>query len=382
MALINTAVGTANIEQKRVVVDMKDALGYLQPSANPLVVLTKKINTQSTHNYKYEWMANNVDVRWVAAGATATANAVTVVLKAGQGANVAVGDLLKLVKSGEVMKVTAVATDTLTVVRTIGGVGGAVALAVDDAILIVGNASMQGSGAPSENIAGVTPYFNYTQIFKTAFSVTGTLNKTKLYGEAELARLRRNAGIRHAKSIEYAILFGQKSLDTSGAQPITTTEGIYTTLQGNPNNVTKAKAAVTTADMMKFCENIFTYGSSERTCLCSPDILSWFADNATTKLQFVQSDMDKTFGLNITRYMTPHGVLNLILHPLLVTGYSGIMMALDMGDIAYRPLEGRDTVLKTNIQNNDEDGERDMYITEAGVQIELALKHGIFTITA
>jgi hypothetical protein len=182
--------------------------------------------------------------------------------------------------------------------------------------------------------------------------------------------------------MEYAFLFGAKSINTGGAQPLTTTEGILSTLKDCANNVTKTYTAAVTKDVLTFCEKLFVNGSSERTCFCSPDVLSWFADNANQKLSFVQSSNDKTFGLNITKYVTPHGVLNLILHPLLVSGYAGYLVALDLEDLYFRPLQGRDTQLKTNIQAPDEDGERDMYITEAGVQIDMVLKHGIFTFTS
>lgn len=381
-AISATAVGNKGILANRIVIDMADTIGFLEPSANPLVVLTKKLNTKACSNPKYEWMDNDLDVRWSSAGANANADATTIVVATGEGKYFTPGDLFKFVKTGEIIQVSTVTTDTLTVVRNIGSVAAtAAAITKDDKFLIIGNASMQGSGAPAENVVGVTPYYNYTQIFKTAFSTTNTLEATQLYGMKELARLRKMAGIRHAKSMEYAFLFGGKSLNTAGAQNLTTTEGIVTSLANCANNDTKTWNAATVGDLLKFCENIFTYGGSERTCLCSPDVLSWFAEKAGDKLHLVQSDMDKTFGLNITKYMTPHGVLNLVLHPLLVNGYGGYMIALDMGDLYYRPLQGRDTKLKTNVQLPDEDGQRDMYITEAGVQLDMVLKHGIFTFT-
>ena len=52
-----------------------------------------------------------------------------------------------------------------------------------------------------------------------------------------------------------------------------------------------------------------------------------------------------------------------------------------MEEVSYRPLTGRDTQLVTNIQAADEDGERDMYITEAGVQVKLPRKHGLIKLS-
>lgn len=383
-AIINTAVGNSKIEAKRIVVDMSETIAFLEPSANPLVVLTKKLNTQVCHQPKFEWMDNNTDVRWTATSGAVTNVATTVPVTAGTGQYFAVDDLAKDVATGEVFRVTAVATDNLTVVRGVGNGGSGIAMGSGDKILIVGNSSMQGSGAPAEKVVGVTPAYNYTQIFKTAFSITNTLDATTLYGMKELARLRKMAGIKHAKDLEYSFLFGTKNMDTSGAQPVSTTEGIMTTLASNPNNASIPKTdadGVAQGKLMTFCEKIFTYGGDTRTCLCSPDVLSWFATLANNKVQLIQSDNDKTLGLNVTRYATPHGILNLVLHPLLVQGYSGKLVALSTEDLYYRPLQGRDTKLSTNVQAPDEDGERDMYLTEAGVELRLQLKHGILSLT-
>ena len=381
MAIKDTAVGYSNIEQKRLVVDMSNEIAFLEPSATPLVVLTKKLNTSPASNAKYEWMDNGVEVRWTTTAATALKGATEIVVATGTGKYFTADDIIRNVTTGEVMKVTSISTDTLTVTRGIGATEG-VAVGSGDKILIIGNASMQGSGAPAENIVGVTPYYNYTQIFKTAFSTTNTLNAVSQYGMNELARLRKQAGIRHAKSMEYAFLFGKKSLNTSGAQPVSTTEGIMTTLAGNANNKSVAKADVKEADLMTFCQNVFTYGGDTRTALASPDMLAWFASLAGSKLQVIQSDNDTTYGLNVSKYLTPFGILNLVMHPLLVNGYANTLVALATEDLYYKPLKGRDTKLMTNVQSPDEDGQRDMYLTEAGIELRLPLKHGIFTITA
>ena len=56
-------------------------------------------------------------------------------------------------------------------------------------------------------------------------------------------------------------------------------------------------------------------------------------------------------------------------------------MAVDMSNVAYRPLVGngisRDTFIETNIQNNDVDGRKDQIITEAGLEISLPETHAV-----
>lgn len=56
MSIVNRARGTANTEQKRIVLDMSEKISMLRPSSAPLLVLTKKLDTNSCHNYKFEWI--------------------------------------------------------------------------------------------------------------------------------------------------------------------------------------------------------------------------------------------------------------------------------------------------------------------------------------
>jgi hypothetical protein len=382
MALTDTARGTANILSDRVAVNMSDKISMLEPEASPLLVLTKKLGNKTTSNYKFEWMEQDPMARWVSANTVSdiAADATTLPLQTDEGANVAVNDIIKVVRTGEILRVTDISTDSLTVTRGYGTTAGAV-IKDDDKILIIGNALMQGSGSPAEKYNTPTPLYNYTQIFKTPFSITGTLENTKLIGGEELARERLIAGIEHAKSIEYALLFGERKLDTTGAQPLSTTAGVVTFLTGTDNVSTVAKADLVEADFETFCEEVFTYGSGEKVMFACPYMITKINTWAKGKLEIVQADKDKTYGLNIVKYMTPHGTLDIVKHPLFVQGYAGYNLVLDLDELSYRPLQNRDTKLQTNIQDNDEDGERDQYITESGLELRMPKKHGMFIVT-
>jgi hypothetical protein len=174
-------------------------------------------------------------------------------------------------------------------------------------------------------------------------------------------------------------MFGERKLDVAGGQPVTTTAGVVKFLQGTDNVTTKSLATIVEKDVLDWCEELFKYGSDQRLFLCSPSWLSLFSTWAEGKLQVEQGET--TFGLSIMRYHTPHGDLLLTRHPLFVEGYSGYGIALDMAQLKYGPLEGRDTKFQTNIQNNDEDGERDQYITETGLELRQPKMHGMFILS-
>lgn len=384
-ALANTARGVNNILSNRIAIDMANDIALLKPRVNPLTVITKKLNTKSCNSYKFEWMEDDIMARWTSCPAGAASGAATVALNAGDGALVAVGDILKNPATGELVRVTAIAVDSLTVTRGYGETATA-AIAAGQKLLVVANAIMQGDVAPAEKYLQPTAVYNYTQIFKTPFSVTNTLDATKLYGGAELARLRSRKGVEHAMSLEYAMLFGERKFDTSGAQPLSTTAGVIKFLTGTPNAKSVSRATANTAALQQaaldsWCETLFTYGSPTKTWFCAPSIITWVNQIAQSKVQVINADNDKTFGLDIIKYQSPHGTLNIVMHPLLINGYTDFAFALDLDSVSYRPLKGRDTKLLPNVQNNDEDGVRDMYLTEAGLELKLPASHGILKLT-
>ena len=72
-----------------------------------------------------------------------------------------------------------------------------------------------------------------------------------------------------------------------------------------------------------------------------------------------------------------HGELNLIAHPLFGGVFGKMGVVLDLDNVAWRPLKGRDTHLNTNIQPNDADYYLDEYLTEGGFMLKLPQTHGI-----
>ena len=174
-------------------------------------------------------------------------------------------------------------------------------------------------------------------------------------------------------------MFGERSIDLTGAQPRTTTGGVLESLNSTPNKLEKTLATVTQDDMDGFIQKVMNYGSQSKLFLVSPSILGLFTKWAKDKLMVTSNETK--FGMNVLTYVSPYGELKMVKHPLLVDGYDGLGIVLDMDQVSYRPLTGRDTKLLTNIQEADEDGERDMYLTEAGVQVKLPKMHGIVKLT-
>jgi hypothetical protein len=80
------------------------------------------------------------------------------------------------------------------------------------------------------------------------------------------------------------------------------------------------------------------------------------------------------------KYVSPFGILNIVYDPMLEGAiYGGYAAILDPENIAYRPLKGRDTSLRRNIQAPDVDGITHEYLTEAGLQVKSPKTHALLT---
>ena len=71
--------------------------------------------------------------------------------------------------------------------------------------------------------------------------------------------------------------------------------------------------------------------------------------------------------------------MKVIYDPLLEGSYNGYGFVLDPENIRYAYLDGRDTKLYTDIQDNDIDGVIDEYLTECSLELRLPKTHMMIT---
>jgi hypothetical protein len=99
---------------------------------------------------------------------------------------------------------------------------------------------------------------------------------------------------------------------------------------------------------------------------------------------------DDTFGVKVLNFQTNLGELKIVPHRLLDDAgsvYSGYAIAVDFASQAIStsylngdgPGGGRDTHVKTNIQETDRDGQKDQILTECGLQVGLPETGGVAT---
>jgi len=301
------------------------------------------------------------------------------------------GVILVAATTGEVMRVTTSAVnsgdDTLqdvNVVRNVGLPTGGTALSIahNDSLFIAGFAAAEGAATPTPISFDASVATNYTQIFRTAFSVTNTLNATYLRTGNKEDEQRTKALKMHMSDIERAMIFGKKTETDGGtAAPLRTTGGLIEAI----SNVKDAKTdyatvngngVITEAEFdLLLIEEIFKYGSNQKIAFVGPRVANLLQQIGKNRFQPTQ--VQGTYGVNVTRYQTFAGDLLVHLHPQFrqLPHMRDSMLVVDFPDLEYRYLDGRDTQLLENRQNNDEDLVKHEYLSECGLELKQDLTH-------
>ncbi len=381
---------TLGIEQSQRIPDVDDKIFILEPGESPLTAFLTQIGKmgdgggkfkgqalqkRTVYNPEFTEFEDQYSGIWAqinnSGGYLATDTALIV---SNPGASIFTKyDLVKVVRTGEIMRITSVnySTNTITVTRGAGATAAA-AINNNDWLHNIGPSYEEGSKSGDSNTTKLVKVTNFTQIFKTKFGVTLTENATKLYPSgdpgADLKYQRAKNGIEQAKRIERAYWFGEKKEITGPeGKPLRFSGGILEQINTVGNVDDQASSALTETNWRIFWRYYaFKNGSSEKLFFCGNLILGYIEGFAAGRLQ-VRPD-DKTYGVKTRQYQSPFGVLNIVRHPMFDNQYTGIGAVVDLDTLKHAVLNGRDTTLQTNIQDPDADEESDQYLTECGLQ--------------
>jgi len=357
---------TFDIDRERRDIDVSKKIFELQPDETPFIVVLSKARKQPAQSAEVVWWEDDLYPKWdkVVGAQTDTDTRIEV-----QTASIfAVHDVVKVPRTGEVMLVTAVGSNYIDVIRGYG-VTAAAAINDQDWLLIIGNAMAERSSVPAERLGQPTKLVNYAQIFRTPYSVSGTvMAERQVTTEQERDRLSRKKAIEHRIDLERAFLFGEKKEDAVNKRRMA--GGVLSFIQ---TNVYDAGGTLTEQEFEQFCEMGFAYGSTRKLLVCSARVITAINGFAAGKLETVSGD--DTYGLRIKRYMSAHGDVDIVRSRALEKAYDGYALLLDMENIVYRPL--RDTTLRRNIQNPGDDEVKDEYFTEATIEVHLEKTHAV-----
>lgn len=373
---------TVGVQQSRRTVEMMDQIFQYDANATPtLAVLSKRAPTAVSGSPKYQHLEDQPLPVTTTFNGSQNATATSIPVAAGTGVYFRNGDLVlfptaaSIAAPGEVVLVTNVATDTLTVTRNYNGDGiNGGAVTSGDNLQIIGNINAEFAGARTIKTTTEAVQTNFTQIIRTPFAASNTLIASNLYGGNELTYQRRKFATQHALEAERTILWGKSSEVTATATR--STAGFFSLVT---SNVVNANGTLTWPTVETLFEKVFRYGSNNKLFIVSRRIASQL--DLISEGRLVTNNGDTAYGVNIGRLNTTHGQLMTAVHDQFVNDWAGYGIVVDLENIRLRYMarDGRNRMgmLRTNIQANDADGEEDEYLSEIGLQLMLESAHGI-----
>lgn len=363
--------------------NFRETILWRQPNGQaPLTALLSKMGEETTDDPEFSWWEEQLDSVRVQETTGLAANAGSTTLSASGGGlyNLVVGDLLLVEKAdqatydNEIVEVTAIASDTSATISRSAANSTLAAIPANAYLTKIGNVFAEGTSAPASSTRNPTKLLNYTQIFKTTYSITNTAKNTRTRTGNPVDTDKKRKMFDHSIAMEWAFLFGQKYETTgSNGKPKRYTGGLR---QFISTNKTVFATTPTITTVLNALYPVFNYNSeagTERIAFVGNGALNalnlMIANATNVRVNWSQSIT--YFGMKFQTLELPQGTIYLKSHPLLNTHarYTNSMFVLDPTCLKYRCLKGRDTKFYDQIQAPDADTEIGQWLTECGLEV-------------
>lgn len=264
-------------------------------------------------NIKHEWMEKSLGPRVTAlAAAVSNTTTVTFTLASGGTSVVAAGDVLRFERTtgesySELVKVAAVATATVTVVRGHGG-STKCPLAADAVAVIAYSPKLQGTSAGDDDASDVSLQHNYTQIFARTAKVTRTAQAVRHHGIENALNFTVAEHLDTlARFLNNSVIYGRRVSSSSSAIPTEMGGLLYFIDNVAGNRTTAGATAITSAKLNQVIEDIIIDGGRPDTILCNTNqarrISSWNSSSVMTTLE------DTRTGSYVQEFVSELGML-------------------------------------------------------------------------
>lgn len=366
--------------------DFSSAILRINPTGTALMLaLSSGMNSAGADDTMYHWFEDSHQSGRVAIAAGGTTTTITVA----DGSAYVPNQVLLVEETGEIVLVTAINGNDLTVVR---GIAGTAVVSVTNVMHVqsIGNAHEEASGMPTAITQQGSPRTNYTQIFRNSWAVSGTAKAVKFRTGNKVAKNKMDCATYHAEDIERAILWGKKWITTRNGKPFRMMDGILTQIEqygGIVESVTDGTTAGNYSLILfeDFIRRLFSKnvkGQPNERMAIGGDL--WLAGlNQMTKLDSVYniSSGETVVGIKVNKIQTPFGTLTLMTHPLMNENptWQRELYCLHPGAIRKR------TLRPTHEEGYDADGKRiqakdadeGVITTEMGIEVGAAQTMGI-----
>ena len=352
----------------------------------PLTALLSKMKTESTNDPEFAWYEEELNalrltVNYTTGYAT-TDTAIAVTSNVTDATDVVAGDVFLVEKAlttaynHEIIIASANgAAGSVTFTRAQCGTSAA-PLANGTFLTKIGNAFAEGTGAPSASARNPTKMYNLCQIFKTTYDITNTAKGTKTRTGDPVKNDKKRKMFDHSTAMEMAFLFGKRHETTgSNGKPLRFTGGLLWFLsQYASSMITAFTTTPTETTFTDAVYKVFDYDSGagdERIVFAGNGFLNSLnklaASQSRTRVHF--DGIIDVYGMKLQHWVLPQGTIYVKSHPLfnVHARFTNDAAIIDPSALKYRTF--RDTTFKDNIQSNDADETKGLWLSEVGLEL-------------
>jgi hypothetical protein len=384
---VGTFMNTEETPADEKVIDMDPKMRRLDPDTTQFTTMTDRSTNRVATREKVNWLEEQYVNTVVTVTANYSSGAVTVVVSAGDGVSVHPQDVLRNMRTGEAMLVTANAAGSLTVVPSWGSAGSVAGL-IGDKLLVVSDAQQQGADLPPMKYSQRVLGFNYTQIHRTTWNFSGTAAAIDYYGGREPGKEAARKLVEHKRKLENNAFFGAREFVSAGGADGAVTGssgGLIEFIQTNKQDV---NGELTSDFLDLFLTTVLSKGSSDKV-IFTGTVGAYYISryNRAGMGAFWKPSNEKVHGVKVDGFLS--GVFGTLI-PVVVkkewsnypsgdNGYNGNLFVVDISNVERRPLRDRDTKLLTSRQNPGQDRVAAEYLTESSWTIAQEKTHGLLT---
>jgi hypothetical protein len=218
MAFTGKATYSAGTTLPELAEDVSDLVGIVSPHETALLDALGDPLREATSTH-HEWLEDELLPNKDAINDSTWSNpASDTGFVVDHGSRFRIGDQIQVEGSEELMLVTDVSTNTLTVARGYAGTTPE-NLADNQIVNILGNAALEGADKPNARFTSRVRYGNYTQIFTAAVEVSGTDMAARQLGLADEMDYQKQERLRElVRDLENTIINGgQPASDPQGS---------------------------------------------------------------------------------------------------------------------------------------------------------------------
>lgn len=209
MPFTGKATYSAGVDLPEIIEDVSDVVGIISPFETPLLDHLgdpKRAATSTVHEWLEDDLLANSDTLNQATFSPNAQDATSLTVT--NGSRFRVGDQVRPGSAREVMFVTAVSGNTVTVTRRYGSTP-ASTLTNGIKLNILGNAALEGDDRPDVRTTNRPRKRNWTQIFTTAVEVSGSMQAVRQYGLSDELEFQKTERLRElVRDLENSVING------------------------------------------------------------------------------------------------------------------------------------------------------------------------------